>query len=84
MKKEIKMQNISDSNLYVQIFFIRPLLTRYEVLSKNFQMQPQEIAWPMEKVVQHYLMSGYKIIKKEIKNEVEWLNAIQENFKEGV
>lgn len=28
--------------------------------------------------------SSFKLVKKEIENENDWLDAIQENFKEGV
>lgn len=31
-----------------------------------------------------YLKQEYIIIKKEINNDLDWLNAIQDNFKEGI
>lgn len=39
--------------------------------------------WSFDKLIEHFLENNFKRMK-EIKTEVDWLNAIQDNFKEGV
>ena len=43
-----------------------------------------KIDWTKQKLIDHFLKNDYVLLRKEITTEVDWLNAIQDNFKEGV
>jgi len=40
--------------------------------------------WTYDSLIKHFIYNGFTLMNKEIKTEVDWLNAIQDNFKEGV
>lgn len=75
----IRMRNKNKEYLAIKdtgngIFFAQGECGKWEKVS----------GWTLDTLVAHFQSNGYVIWHKEIKTEVDWLNAIQENFKEGI
>lgn len=59
-------------------YFVHPdnqpkvVFNKWEIIDRSFNA-----------LLNHYLDVGFSICKKEINNDIDWLNQIQENFKDG-
>lgn len=41
------------------------------------------VSWEYTKLIEHFKINGFKIISENL-SDIEWLDQVQSNFKEGV